>query len=257
MKRLTFSFLLFLSSCMVGPNYRQPTVALPETFVEEKPEEAKPSNADLCHWWTQLNDPYLDALLEEAVRMNYDFRIAAEKICQARATYRIERSKVWPEIDFNASTTRSLFSPNFISPRDFSTGTGQSSPFQNLFEIGFDAIWELDVWGKFRRSKNAAYDLWEASAEEAEVVLISMLSEVAVDYINIRALQQKIALMHQKIALDKEELSLAASLFDAGLGNEQQVMTLLSTLETDQASLLTLDTSLKETLHSLAYLLAR
>jgi NodT family efflux transporter outer membrane factor (OMF) lipoprotein len=248
---------------MVGPNYKKPEIAMPAKFIEEKKEEAASSDCDLCQWWKQFNDPQLDALLAEALVANYDFRIALEKIHQARAQYRIERSYLWPEIDLNAVGTRSLISQNYLfgsragTSSTTSGSTSGSLPFLNLFQVGFDAIWELDFWGKFRRAKNAAHDQWEATIEEANAVLITVISEVAIDYVTIRALQQKIDLTRKKIEADIGELDLADVRFEAGLGDEIQVDTLLATLEADSATLPVLETSLKQTIYALAFLLGR
>src|SRR4029078_4447416 len=116
--------------------------------------------SDLCQWWKQFNDPLLDALIAQAVQANFDFRIAIEKIVQARAQYRVERSYLWPEFDIDATIVRSrnsqtLFPSNSAtaSPAtsQLAPSTGSFLPvFQNFFQVGFDAIWEFDLFGKFR-----------------------------------------------------------------------------------------------------------
>src|SRR6202022_2542720 len=92
--------------------------------------------------------------------------------------------------------------------------------FQNFFEMGFDAIWEFDLFGKFRRSKRAAYYSWEASKEDAQDVLLTVVSEVARNYVMICAVQNSIDLTWNKIQADEEELALTIELFEAGLINE-------------------------------------
>ncbi len=263
--------LMFLTACMVGPNYHKPDISMPSEFTETKKEaeaENSPCDEDLCEWWKQLGDPFLDALLEEAARANYDLLIAIEKIEQARAQYRIERSYLWPEFDINAVATRSRNSQNFFSSSNSSSSAstatttggpagGSLPPFQNFFQLGFDAIWELDFFGKFRRAKNAAYYAWEATKEDAQNVLISVLSEVAVNYVSIRALQQQIDLAMKIIRTDEEELLLTLALFEAGLDSEIQVEALLAALDSDRAALPVLETSIKQTIYALAYLLGR
>ncbi len=260
MKHILPIFLLF-SGCMVGPKYHQPEMAMPIEFEENKGEVE--TNDDLCQWWEQFNDPVLNSLIAEALNANYDLRIALEKIEQTRAQYRIERSHLWPEIDLNATATRTRISQNLFPPPPqpqtaVAAPSGSFLPgFLNIFQVGFDAIWELDFWGKFRRSKKAAHFIWEATKDESESVLISMLSEVAVNYTNIRALQQKINLAKRKILADEEELAIASHLFEIGMDNEMQVTTLISTLESDKAALPVLETSFKQTVYVLAYLLGR
>lgn len=255
-----FPFFLILSGCMVGPKYHQPEMAMPTEFEEGNKQTA--ANEDLSQWWKQFGDPVLDDLIAEALETNYDLRIAIEKIEQTRAQYRIERSHLWPEIDLNATATRTRISQNLFPIQQQTQGVAGSGGgflpgFLNIFQVGFDAIWELDFFGKFRRSKRAAHYIWEATIEESESVLISMLSEVAVNYINIRALQKKIDLAQQKIQADEEELAIARHRFQVGLDNEMQITTLISTLESDRAVLPVLETSFKQTVFALAYLLGR
>ena len=177
-RRLYFLLFLSLSGCMVGPKYKEPQTEMPEQFEESQSQEA--SNADLRQWWKQFNDPLLDCLIEEALASNYDLRIAIEKIEQTRAQYRIERSYLWPEIDFNATATRTRISQNLFPPRPTPTAaTGSSSffpVFLNIFQVGFDAIWELDFFGKFRHEKKAAHYTWEATKEDAESVCSSAVT---------------------------------------------------------------------------------
>ena len=106
---LIYGLSLLLSGCMVGPDYHPPETTMPSKFIEANESlERDSSDSSLCEWWKlQFNDPFLDALISQAVRANFDFRIALEKILQARAQYRIERSHLWPEIDFNACAVRS------------------------------------------------------------------------------------------------------------------------------------------------------
>lgn len=261
MKYFLPAFLLFAASvpgCMVGPKYHKPEMCLPSEFEEDQNEPVQ--DEDLCQWWKQFNDPVLDSLIAEALEGNYDLRIAVEKIEQARAQFRIEKSYLWPEIDLNAGATRTRISQNlFPTPPKTGplSGTSFFPVFLNIFQVGFDAIWELDFFGKFRRSKRAAFYTWESTKEDAENVMISMLSEVAVTYVNIRALQKKIDLIKQKIEADEEELVITKDLFQIGLDNEMQVTTLISSIETDRASLPTLETSFKQSVYALAYLLGR
>ncbi len=242
---------------MVGPKYQEPEISMPVQFEEIKNEGE--TNADLCQWWKQFNDPVLNELIDEALHANYDLRIALEKIEQTRAQYRIEKSHLWPEIDFNATATRTRISQNFLPspPSQTGSGSGIFPAFLNIFQVGFDAIWELDFFGKFRRSKKAAYYTWEAMKEDAQSVMISMLSEVAINYVNIRALQRKIDLIKQQIEADERELAITEALFLIGIDNEIQNTTLISAVETDRASLPVLETSFKQTVYALAYLLGR
>ena len=251
-----FPILIFLSGCMVGPKYQSPEMAMPTAF-EEKGESVG-GDGDLTQWWKQFDDPVLDGLIAEALEANYDLRVAIEKIEQTRAQYRIERSHLWPEIDLNATATRTRISQNLLpAPPKSTGGTGFLPTFLNIFQVGFDAIWEFDLFGKFRHAKKAANYLWEASKEDAQSVLLSVVSEVAVNYTNIRALQKKIELAKSRVDADEQEVLIAESLFAIGLDNEMQIAAIVSTLESDRAILPVLETSLQQSIYSLAYLLGR
>jgi outer membrane protein, multidrug efflux system len=270
--RYHFFLSLLLCGCMVGPNYHHPETAMPSEFEETESAEHV-TDEQLCQWWKQFKDHMLDSLIEQAFHANYDYRIALEQIVEARAQYQIQRSFLWPEIDLNATAIRSRFSQTLMtSAAGLSTATGTApstsvstgatgSPLapsiQNFFQVGFDAIWELDFFGKFRRGKQAAYDLWEASIDLAQNVMITVLSEVARDYVAIRGLQLQINLLKEKIWVDEQELMLAKALFDAGLDNLIQVEAFVSTLDTDKAALPVLETTLKQTIYALAVLLGR
>src|SRR5579885_2629828 len=93
--------LLIFGSCMVGPNYEKPEIYVYPKF-EESQETEPSSDEDFCGWWKQFNDPLLDAFIAEAIQANYDYKIALEKIVQARAQYRIEHSYLWPEFDVSS-----------------------------------------------------------------------------------------------------------------------------------------------------------
>ncbi|MGB7979018.1 MAG: efflux transporter outer membrane subunit [Chlamydiales bacterium] len=257
--------LIFFGGCMVGPRYQTPEVAMPEQFSEG---QAPISDEDLCQWWKQFGDPILDEVIDEVIQGNYDFRIAVEQIIEARAQFQIQNSTLWPTIDLNAVAVRQRFSQNLFTTAAnavaFASGTTTSGigaitgpPVQNFFQFGFDAVWELDFWGKFRRGKQAALDQWEASQFLADNILITAIGEGARDYIAIRSLQRQIEVLRKKIAADARELQLLQVLFDAGIDNEIQIQNQIATLQSDQAALPVLETSLKETVYALAVLMGK
>jgi len=257
--------LILLGGCMVGPNYQKPEIAMPTQFEIDAPSI---SDEELVLWWRQFNDPTLDALIEEVIEGNFDFRIALEQIIEARAQLQIQNSTLWPTIDLTATAIRQRFSQNLFTTasnvRSFASGATTSGigaitgpPVQNFFQIGFDAVWELDFWGKFRRGKEAAYDQWEASQFLAANVLLTAIGEAARDYIAIRSLQQQIEIVKKKVAADEREVELLQVLFEAGLDNEIQLQTQLAALDSDRAQLPPLQTSFQQLIFALAILMGR
>ena len=258
-------FLILLGGCMVGPNYKTPQLQMPDQFVEGA---APLTDEELVQWWKQFGDPNLDSVIEDVMKGNYDFRIALEQIVEARAQLQIQGSYLWPTIDLTATAIRQRFSQNLFtttsSAEAFASGETTSGigairgpPVQNFFQIGFDAVWELDFWGKFRRGKQAAYDQWEESQFLANNVMLTVIAEAARDYVAIRSVQQQIELLNKKIAADVRELELMQVLFNAGLDNEIQIQTQIAMLESDQAQLPVLDTSLKQLIYALAVLMGK
>ncbi|MES2200186.1 MAG: efflux transporter outer membrane subunit [Chlamydiota bacterium] len=272
------AFLLCLAGCKIGPNYHKPEIAMPDTFVESKSQE-EVLEKDFCTWWEHWNDPLLNSLVKEAVGGNFDLRIALEKIIEARSYYRIESSYLGPAVNLNALATRSRFSQNIFTNRNdvesIGTGaapggagdTGSSSatpkgsgfgpPLQNFFQVGFDAVWELDIWGSLRRTQKASEEEWEAVQMQAQDVLLTTISEVVRTYVTIRSLQQQIDILQKKIGLEKRNLCLTKSLQDAGLDSQRPVEEMIVALEQDLANMPVLETSYKQTVFALAVLLGR
>lgn len=264
---ILISGLLLLTGCKVGPNYCVPVTPMPIAFSEDKQEETTPiADENLFHWWTILNDPFLEILLEESISSNFDYIIALERVCQARAQYWVQFTQILPELDFDAQASRfrvsqsfvtSAISPGALATAATPTATTNLSPIRNFFQTGFDVIWQIDLFGKFRRSADAAYDIWQATDEDARAVKITILSEVANTYVRICALQTKKSIAEQVVSLDELLYKLASERFQAGLAQEQEAQQALAVLEGDKAALNVVEKAFKVTVYSLAVLLGR
>ncbi len=217
------------------------------------------------------------------MRGDFDYRIALEQVAQARSEYWVQFAQILPELDFDAQASRFRTSQSFISqnppttttttststvapatltsPASVSTDTTTStttaariSPVQNFFQLGFDVIWEIDLFGKLRRTADASYDTYEAVQANSHAVKITMLSEVARTYATICAFQEKVALQTSLVTSDEKILALVSDRFGSGLSSEQDVLAAQTVLATDTAALKTLQTGLKESIYSLAVL---
>lgn len=271
-----------MTSCKVGPNYSPPDPCMPGQFIEDQPSKTTPiSDNDLVHWWQKtFNDPCLDQLLEETLSCNFDLRIALEKVYQARANYWVQFTSILPEFVSDFQATRFRTSQSFAASRtptisaasiDSSSSSplpptppipvnavsARPSPTQDFFQIGLDAIWEIDLFGKLRRTAQSAYYSWEASIEDLRGIKITVLSEVASRYVAIRYFQNKVALAKQLIEFDTELKAMAEDRFQAGLANASEFLQTVSTLEFDTASLKVLEIGLTQNIYSLATLLGR
>lgn len=255
---LVFCFSLFQTGCMVGPKYHSPEVALPSEFIEgEKRPVEFVSNSQLVSWWEQLNDPLLNQLIQEASSSNFDLRIAMERVLQARAEFRVDSAKLYPEFTLDAAAVRTRQSLNVFDSPASSDQVEERSPIYNLFQLGFDAIWELDFFGRLRHAKKAALFTWEAIQEQAREIQITVLSEIARTYVTVCAYQQLVGLSEESLFISQERLHLAEELFSAGLKSETQVQMERSTLDSDRATLEKLRSILRQTIYRLAVLMGK
>ncbi|MEM8727703.1 MAG: efflux transporter outer membrane subunit [Chlamydiota bacterium] len=250
MKGFKSVIVIFLTGCSVGPDYHTPQVALPSTYYEPHPKEGK-ELAELKEWWTTFDDPFLNALIDEAISQNLALKIAVEKIRQVRAEYRIEAAELYPKIDLNTEQQRMRIDRNLFDSELL------DSPVQNVYKIGFDASWEIDIFGKKRRAKEGAYYAYEAEINETRAVYITLLGEIAATYIEIRGLQQKIALAKRHSHMQKKLLEIATKRFVAGLDSELSPQGVAVNLEESQALLPSLETDYRQRLHHLAVLLGK
>src|SRR5437868_12787357 len=165
MQRLLLSALaLALAGCTVRPNYHRPATPVPPLFIEPH-APAGIADADLASWWHAFDDAELDRLVNRAVAQNLDVETAAARIREARAREQVAGAAALPQVDAQASATRQRISEHAIPVppgAGGSTGGGTSGSFGlpgsefNTFRVGFDASWEIDLFGKTRRSMEAA-----------------------------------------------------------------------------------------------------
>jgi len=172
---------LLLVGCAVGPNYKRPLVPVPERFYgDERAAEAR-SLADVP-WWDVFDDPILKALVQEAVRNGFDARLAAARVEEARARFGIARSEFFPSVDYEASWQRAR-ADQIVNP----SGKAQT---RWTTDVGFS--WELDLWGRIRRLNEAARAEYLATEEGRRGVLLSLVSDVAVAYMDLRELDDEL-----------------------------------------------------------------
>ncbi|NGX45506.1 MAG: Outer membrane protein OprM [Chlamydiae bacterium] len=257
------ALLALLAGCMVGPDHSVPEVALPESYEQAHITQEEP--IDLATWWTQFGDPFLEELVDEALCCNFDFLIALRKIEEMRAQFKIEKSALYPQIAGDAAAIRSRQSENLVSeviedPVTFTsaTDTNFAGPLiQNFFQIGLDATWELDFWGKNRRRAEFGLQQYQASQESALNVRISLVAEVSRAYVVIRSLQKQVSISKEQIGRQKELLQLVRSLYEAGLVSHGDVARAQAELEREEGNLPLFERELKASIFTLAQALGR
>ncbi|MDN3506527.1 MAG: TolC family protein [Simkaniaceae bacterium] len=257
-----FIFFLILSGCSLGPDHETPTVWVPHQF-EEAPQEQEEMCLSL--WWEQFHDKMLSELIDEALSCNYDMNIALFKIEEFRARYKIDRSFLYPQIQANFIEVRARRSGNVSEDVTLETGSATDIPLNdfsgppiiNFYQLGFDASWEIDLWGKNRRRAEVGYRGFEASQEDALDIQISLIADVAQTYIDIRSLQQQIRAIKEQINRRAELLELTEVRYRAGLISHLDVAQAKARLDGSQAGLPRFEKQLKQTLHGLAILLGK
>ena len=188
--RFTIAGLIFLAGgCTVGPNYQNPDLPVPAAWTEAQQKGVAARAVELARWWTKFNDPLLDSLVDRAAKSNLDLRLAEARIREARASRAVTASGAWPTVDVSGSYTRNRASENAIgAPAQGAVvaPSGSANLDQNLYRTGFDANWEIDVFGGVRRSVEAADATIEVTVEDRRDVLVTLLGEVARNYIDLQ-----------------------------------------------------------------------
>jgi outer membrane protein, multidrug efflux system len=200
---------LLLSGCTVGPNYKRPTVAVPPTYRGLAPDgTAQTETATLGeqNWWDIFQDEQLRTLIHTALQQNYDLRIAASRILEAKSQLGITRADQFPTVSAGAGiadvrTAQSIFLPAF------ETSTGQ---------VNLSAAWELDFWGKFRRATEAARANLLASEWARQEVVSTLVANVASAYFQLRALDRELEISKRTLDSRQESLRLTRILANGG-----------------------------------------
>ncbi len=242
--------LLVLSGCTpLGPEFTRPEVPeAPAWHTRDAALSGAP--AELGAWWKLFNDPVLDELVEQAHQQNLPLQIAGLRILEARAQLGIARGNRYPQgqqASGSATANRlSENSPNFNPLID---------PEFASYQLGFDAAWELDFWGRFRRGIEAADAGLSATVADYDNALVSLTAEVARVYVTIRTLEQRLQLARANIVLQQESLRIATVRFENGATSELDVQQAASNLADTRALVPILLKSLRQSSNALSVLL--
>jgi NodT family efflux transporter outer membrane factor (OMF) lipoprotein len=240
--------------CMVGPDYRPPQAALPDRWAGPTPgPAAAPPGIDLARWWTVFDDPTLIALEERAVRSNLDLKLAEARIRQARAARGIAAGALGPTVDGTGAAQRSR-SPGLTSSWTDGQTRGVVSSF---YEAGFDAGWELDIFGGIRRGIEAADADLLSAVENRRNVLVTLTAEVARNYIELRAFQQRIAIAQDNLATQAHSARLTRQRFEGGFASGLDVAIAGAQVATTASQIPFLESAARQSIYALGILLGR
>ncbi len=261
---LASTLALLLPACAVGPNYRTPSVAEPATFKEAsvEPSEWKPAQPGDAlprdGWWRLFGDPGLDALEEQVSPANQSVAQAEARYRAARAAVRQARADFFPTVTGSASVTRSRSGSARSSSATPASGTTASSPVTTtLYGVSAEASWELDVWGRVRRSAESSVASAEATAADLENVRLSMQAELAVDWFLLHGFDAQRELLETNVAAQERALHLTQNRHDQGVVSGVDVAQAETLLETTRAQAIDLGIARAQTEHAIAVLVGK
>jgi NodT family efflux transporter outer membrane factor (OMF) lipoprotein len=253
--KLGIGLALCLAGCAAGPSYRAPK---PDTPAEFAAKVAQPlaRAPDLATWWRSLQDSELDSLVERAVKSNPDLEIALTRLQQARTYEAVVLGHALPEIDASAAAGRG-------TGTDLTRGRAQqplvsannSSGLEHINIIaGFDTVWELDIFGKYRREFEAAQDDAQAAAAARDGVLTSMVADVVRAYVDLRGYQTQLGVLRQAADVLRESLRIVKIRYERGIVNELDVELATRELATIEAQIAPIDAQVSAAEYTLAVL---
>ena len=238
--------LLIVAGCKVGPNYKpQEANNVPSEWTGlTSPVKATTAYADLVHWWTGFNDPNLTSLIDRAVQSNLSIKQAEARIVQARAQRGVVASGFWPTADATGSYSR-VRTPGFAAP----------STTSNLYQTGLDAAWELDIFGGTRRAVEAAEADIQFAVEDRRDVLVTLTSEVALNYVELRGFQQQIIIAQNNLAAQQHTAEVTRQKLQVGFVGPLDVANAEAQVATTASVIPGLETSAQQTIYNLSVLL--
>jgi outer membrane protein, multidrug efflux system len=241
-----------LAGCAVGPNYQPPSEQTPEKWATPLAGGESNGPAALASWWTSFKDPELDTLITTAVRSNLTVRVAEDHVREARAEREVVAGGRWPSASVAAAYSRNRYGAHAYPP----LGSFPGIPLDyNLYNVGFDAAWELDIFGGVRRAIEASSAEVGAAEYARRDVLVSVLAEVARTYIDARAYQERLEITRENIAAQQDILELTRSRYRSGISSDLDVQQADALLTATQAQLPALETGFAQSVHELSVLL--
>jgi NodT family efflux transporter outer membrane factor (OMF) lipoprotein len=229
--------LLLLVGCMVGPKYQKPPVPVPPAYKEPPPDSFKESDqwktanpsapALRGNWWEIFGDSQLNTLEEQVTVSNQDLKIAEARFRQARTMVRYNRAAEFPTIGAAPNIQSLRYSPN--EPY-FPSNVGTSA--RSGFSLPFDLSYEVDLWGKIRRSVTSAGEEAQATAADLETAALSLHAELAVDYFELRSADAQQRLLHETVEQYADMVKLTTALLNGGAAPESDLVQAKTQLDT-------------------------
>ncbi len=248
--------LAVLGGCVVGPDYHAADPQAPANWSSPLSNGLNGGVIAPGAWWTVFQDPELNALIKRAEKSNLDMKIAEAHLRQARAFRAASEADLGPTVDASASAFKQLQSQN--QPMIGALPLPANFPFEyKVFQAGFDASWEIDLFGGKQRALQASDAEWQSAVEGRNDVLVTLLAEVARNYIDLRTAQQRLEIVRRNLVLQKESTELTSARLNGGIGTDLDVQRAAALEATTRSGLAPLETSLRIAMYGLATLVGQ
>jgi NodT family efflux transporter outer membrane factor (OMF) lipoprotein len=243
---------LLLAGCAtVGPDFVRPEAPVEKEWIDIDAPQVSSKPVETAQWWSVFNDPALNTLAETAYQQNLPLRIAGLRILEARARLGVAIGGRYPQLQQAAGGfTR-------VSASENAPNTQFTDVTFNLYDIGFDAAWELDFWGKFRRAVQSEVASLEASIADYDDVLVALTAEVARTYVLLRTFERRLELATKNVAIQNRNLEITDVRFEAGAVTELDVQQARSILRNTEALVPFLESGIRQSKNALAVLLGK
>lgn len=253
---LLLGALACLGGCMVGPSYTPPQTTMPDTYAElGSPEGAAPSATespeDEIRWWRRFDDPQLTDLVERAIEANNAVAVAEARLREARAGRQMVQSLLYPQVGVGASVLRFRGSEAALG-----AGSDMLDLEDGLFQIGFDAVWVLDVFGGVRRGVESAQANEQAVNSLRRGVVLMVAAETARAYVELRGVQRELQVAQANLADQRQTLAVTEDRRRFGLASDLEVVRARTEVESTAAEIPPLEQAIRQYIHVLSILLS-
>jgi NodT family efflux transporter outer membrane factor (OMF) lipoprotein len=251
---ICFVSMLFLAGCTVGPNYRRPAAEVPATYKEVGNwRPAQPNDQNLGgNWWELFQDSQLNSLELQIEVSNQNLKAAQAQYTQARALVRYSRADLFPTVSVNPSATRTKTSSHRPPPNSIFNGITT-----NDFQIPFELSYQIDVWGRVRRTVESYRDQAQASAADLATVNLSLHSQLALYYFQARLLDAEEQLLNSTVTQYEQALDLIESRYAGGIASDVEVQQARTQLETTRAQAIDVGVARAQYEHAVAVLVGK
>ena len=242
---------LFSACTTLGPDFETPESDVEQEWIDIEDSKLSSDTDDYAQWWKVFNDPVLERLINDAYQQNLTLQIAGIRVLEARAQLGIAKGNLYPQVQ----QARGGATYNKISKNTANTNFGDLNYWD--FDAGFDAAWELDFWGRFRRGIESADANLLANMAAYDDFLVTLLTDVANVYVIIRTFEKRIELAEENVELQKRSLRITEVRFKNGATTELDVQQAKTLLRNTQATIPTLRTGYRQAKHALSTLLGK